>query len=98
MLTTADGGAGQGHTHAKTNGPIQTRAGRWGHKHLFLRRVLRGRSRAEQSSPSGPGGGGGPGPQNSKNLCTKNSQINISVCEILLFSHYEIRVPGGGGG
>ena len=43
-----------------------------------------------------PWGGGGPGTQKSKSLCTKNSQINISLCKNFIFSRYEIRVRGGG--
>ena len=43
-------------------------------------------------------GGGGPGTQKSKNLCTQNSQINISFCERSLFPPMKSGSGGGGGG
>ena len=42
------------------------------------------------------GRGGGPGTQKSKILCTKNSQINISVCKISFFPTVKSGSRGGG--
>ena len=45
----------------------------------------------------GLGGGGGSGTKKSKSLCTKKNPKSILPFVNVIFSHYEIRVGGGGG-